>query len=1314
VKCFPKPERKEGFCLPCYLKGAWSNFFQKVFSSVNLVMREYVREEPDLSVKVPGGIIEAKRWYFGNGWRWEHFRHNLKFNLGSLGNSIETVEKDEVLYKASSTDSSIFSHEFYRIIKTGEEWRWEHKNGDWKRYDAAGNMTAYGTRTGTVGKLIYENGWMVGIADRNDNQVLWYEYDGNQISAVSDIKNRRVVYGYTNGRLSSATNVIGGTTRFEYDTKGRIDKIIDAENFNSIVVYDSYGHIASVVDSNGEGHFFEYDYDEGTKETYVRIRSSAGKIREIWFDRNNEPIRVDVNGRTVQKILRDGRDLIITDENSRVTRKEYDEWENLTRIIYPDGTTANYEYERNFNRKIKETNEQSVITEFNYDENGNLIRKTEAVDTIDERVTEYAYNGEGNLLTTRRLADGNSAEALTATTYDEAGNLSSITDPQGGIIRFTSHDIMGNVLTKIDARGKEWTYEYDSAGRLTSVTNPIVNATTPYRNVTRIFYDQVGNKIREIDPVGKETLYEYDAHRNLIQVADNQGNFSRFEYNEDGKLVRQIDPEGKFIRFEHDSDGRLLKTIDGNGNEIAMDYGGAAGIDCSSCSGENGAADQPSRVIYPTFEKHFSYDKRGRKLIETDMLGETESYVSKFSYDDIGNLVTRTDREQNTTAYAYDYLNRLVRVTDAVLKDTIYTYDNRDNLIALTDAENNTTRFEYDLNGLLKKEIRPGGQQTSYEYDRAGNLTKKIDAKDQKTEYKYDDAGRLVEIRYFESSDYINPVKSVTFTYDRVGNLTGYNDGITSAIYMYDDLYRKLSETLNYGSFELGYSYTYNRNGLKQTFTNPDGLTYEYTYDDDNQLVGVQIPEVGYITHSAYKWNRPEEVLFPGGSRRQYDYDPLMRVKSITAEDPGRNILMQYQYDYDKVSNIIEKSTGHGDYVYQYDALYRLRNADTPGQSDEAFTYDAVGNRLTSAITTGTWSYNQNNELQHYDDVSYVYDANGNMTQKTASGAVTSYTYNVENRLERVEDGSGSLIATYYYDPFGRRLWKEVGGVKTYFFYADEGLIGEYDQAGAEIKTYGYKPGSTWTTDPLFMKVGAEYYFYQNDHLGTPQKLTAVNGAVVWSAEYSSFGETTVDVETVENNLRFPGQYYDDETELYYNYHRYYDFKIARYLKVDPIGLSGGLNLFIYSDQNSINIFDPFGLFCRIEGTPGVGPRIGDTWIESQKIGYWNAMPRRVAWEIFKVKFNVPPIPGEAEDKMAIFKYRVRYTEYEHRLIVTEDFYVCYDDCTKQEISREHIGQGNFGKTKVVIIRAYEIDKYIGDSKEYNRKDDVDPLVIEF
>ena len=199
-----------------------------------------------------------------------------------------------------------------------------------------------------------------------------------------------------------------------------------------------------------------------------------------------------------------------------------------------------------------------------------------------------------------------------------------------------------------------------------------------------------------------------------------------------------------------------------------------------------------------------------------------------------------------------------------------------------------------------------------------------------------------------------------------------------------------------------------------------------------------------------------------------------------------------------------------------------------------------------------------------YDSVSLQYDENGNMTKGPGTSGDFTYIYDIDNRLIRIEDPSLNIIAEYYYDPFGRRLWKDVDGTRTYFFYANEGLIGEYDATGTEIKTYGYKPDSMWTTDPIFMKIGTEYYFYQNDHLGTPQMLTGQSGAIVWSADYNSFGEASILSSAVENNLRFPGQYYDEETGLHHNWHRYYDPEVGRYLQTDPIGFVGGGYEFVW------------------------------------------------------------------------------------------------------------------------------------------------------
>jgi RHS repeat-associated protein len=107
----------------------------------------------------------------------------------------------------------------------------------------------------------------------------------------------------------------------------------------------------------------------------------------------------------------------------------------------------------------------------------------------------------------------------------------------------------------------------------------------------------------------------------------------------------------------------------------------------------------------------------------------------------------------------------------------------------------------------------------------------------------------------------------------------------------------------------------------------------------------------------------------------------------------------------------------------------------------------------------------------------------------------------------------------------------------------------------------------------------AATYFYHTDHLGTPQALTDKNQQVVWQSEQEPFGEVTATTHVVEQNLRFPGQYYDVETGLHYNYFRDYNSSIGRYVQSDPVGLIGGLNTYLYSLNNPITLKDPYGLW---------------------------------------------------------------------------------------------------------------------------------------
>ncbi|MCP4694077.1 MAG: RHS repeat protein, partial [Desulfobacterales bacterium] len=205
------------------------------------------------------------------------------------------------------------------------------------------------------------------------------------------------------------------------------------------------------------------------------------------------------------------------------------------------------------------------------------------------------------------------------------------------------------------------------------------------------------------------------------------------------------------------------------------------------------------------------------------------------------------------------------------------------------DPKNGSTFYTFDKNDRLIKLVRPMKQETTYEYDELGNQTAIIDSKGQRIEYEYNEINRLVQVNYFTAADHQTPVKIVDFTYDVLGNLLAWDDGIASGSFTYDAMNRKTGETTDYGPFTLNQGYTYLPNGLKKSFTGPNGAVIGYSYDENNRLAGISIPGQGYITYSNHTWNSPSEITLPGGSTMKIDHDNLMRIRSIIAKDPGQN-----------------------------------------------------------------------------------------------------------------------------------------------------------------------------------------------------------------------------------------------------------------------------------------------------------------------------------------------------------------------------------------------------------------------------------------
>jgi YD repeat-containing protein len=773
------------------------------------------------------------------------------------------------------------------------------KHGNWQEYDSEGILLSFGTPAGVIGKLIYQEllttdgkgakGRATGLTDRNDTQVIWYDYDSQgRLWKAWDRDNRSVEYFYSNGRLTKVKDPLGQETSYEYDSQGRIVRSVDSGGRPNIIAYDPYGGVASVVDRFGKGHFFDYDFDEAKSESYAEIRTSSGRIEEIWYDRDGHTRRVDVNGRTLKKIVKDGRSHIITDEKGNITRKDYDEWDNLTRVIYADGSSVSFEYDLRFNKVKKVTDLNGNVATLEYDERGNLLRKVDAVGTEVERTTLFTYDEWGQLLTAAIDGDSSTDSATSRFTYDERGNLATMTDPEGNTTEFLKYNAMGKLLEMKDPRGNLWKFEYDAIGRLISQTDPLENKTS-YE------YDGANNRTAVINALLKRFDFEYDDHNNLIKATDPYAKYVTVDYNSDSLPVRLADQEGRQSIGEYDNEGRPRKTKDGAGNETLYHYdethamfGSSLGVQILSYDDTRfGSSYLPAQIDFPTYSRRLYYDRLQRLVNIRDYSSKVEythfsgidvlspAYIRSFAYDKAGNVHSETDAQGKFTEYAYDALNRLVRITDPLKGVVERSYDKRGNLRAVKDPNQGLTRYDYDRNNRLVRVVNPMGEETLYQYDAMGNRTAVYDAKGQKISYEYDAVSRLIKVRHFAAGNHSSPVKTVDLNYNNLGHLIAYDDGTTSAAYTYDDLQRKISESVNYGSFTKTTAYAYYANGLKKSFTDPGGVTTEYRYDGNNRLAAVDIPGQGQITYSTYRWNSPTRILLPGGSTQEYGYDPL-------------------------------------------------------------------------------------------------------------------------------------------------------------------------------------------------------------------------------------------------------------------------------------------------------------------------------------------------------------------------------------------------------------------------------------------------------
>ncbi len=272
------------------------------------------------------------------------------------------------------------------------------------------------------------------------------------------------------------------------------------------------------------------------------------------------------------------------------------------------------------------------------------------------------------------------------------------------------------------------------------------------------------------------------------------------------------------------------------------------------------------------------------------------------------------------------------------------------------------------------------------------------------------------------------------------------------------------------------------------------------------------------------------------------------------------------------------ETTLDGITTYGYDAAGRLISASLPGGREITYAYDAVGNRTVVSDSGADTVYVANN-LNQYTSAgasTFSYDADGNLTMRTGLGGSTTYTYDSRNRLTSVTTPTDTW--NYHYDALGHRTATTHNGQTTEYLVDPTSLgsvLGEYDGTGQLVSHYTLGLGLTSRVD-----AGGNADYYDFDALGSTAGLTNATGDYAASYTYLPFGEVDTVSGSVPNPFQYVGQdgVMNEGNGLDFMCARFYMPASGRFLNPDPLGLDGGVNLYAYADNNPVGFKDPSGL----------------------------------------------------------------------------------------------------------------------------------------
>lgn len=1024
------------------------------------------------------------------------------------------------------------SEKSYVIAETDSTYTWHRLDGSLLNFDSQGYLRWEDNSFGNRQTTTFVSGLLQTVADEASGRTLTFYYNGNLLDHIEGPATSAVPdgiwasYGYDgNNNLTSVTYADGSGFVYEYAEPGTADNQ-RADDFHNLTAkkeigptqnyqistwkYDDQDRAYSNTNRDGKG--VTIDYQPATPDT-VDVTDAYGKLRTY----------------SISKV--DGLFPKVTDMSG------------------PGGCTScagdkpvHYAYDTDLNVTEEEYANGSLTTYAGYDSRGNPQTVTLAAGSSDALTKTYTYHPEMDVPLTETMASvlgvGNRE---TVWDYDNDGNTTPNEAPtrlvhrtiEKGFTRDAVGDIVSfEYVTSFQYNGKgqlisidgplpgtqdTTTFDYDpNNGNLLSVTLPGSAGAITYQN-----YDAAGNAGTVLDENNNQATLGYDG-RNRLTTYEFGGATRSLTY-EDGKLKESTDLTGLLLTYSYDPTyGRLEKITDRLNNYLHHGYDGQGNVEEESVYSA-----EDDRLRYQGYDYQEPVAAPGRlwKIINPDA---TETV---YGYDQVGNVNSVQDAALKTTGYTYDMRSRLKRIDQPGDRATLFDYDPQGNLTSVTDPKGNTTYYEYDDLGRVLSVNSPDSGVTTYRYDLVNNVVTVTDANGIVSTRHNDALGRQTAITFPDTS------QDLSFTYDQGTNgknrLTGMTDQSGTTTYTNNDRGQLSQESKVIDSVNYTTAYGYDTDTVNlETITYPSNLIVTYQRDTDGHITGILADGQPVIENVTYlPFGGVEDYTFTNGPTHDRSFDQRYQVEHITSGS------MDYAFLRNAVGNV-EQISG--------------KLAPTlAAESKKYLDYALDSNKLDTVTESTVKQYTQDNH--------------GNIT---ANGDLT-FVYNQNNRLIRVKQGE-TVLADYVYDALGRRVKKVTSMAATVYHYdLDGNLLAETLADGTPLRDYIYLEGECVVFKNYGVQAGI--YYVLNDHLATPQMVLSSTGQTLWQAAYFPYGQADVQVATIEFNLRFPGQYYDAETGLHYNLHRYYDPQIGRYLTPDPIGLDGG-NLFAYVEGNPVNL----------------------------------------------------------------------------------------------------------------------------------------------